>query len=314
VIQIPRGGGPSSELTSLSSEVWGFDQASNGDLYVDQVSRPMEILTLKPDGGDSQTILMTDTYVNTPGLVLPDGQVLFTSEAGGRRRVMAVRAGQNPTPLFQGSEETSGPLALVGKSEVAFLIGSEATRQLAIASTDGRSVRRLEKADGRTISSIAATPDGKTLYYAAGGTSTSVWAIDSGSGETRRIQAGSSVALDPQGNLIVQIVEKDSVRLERVPSSGGQAQPLSFSSFRLAPMPLTSNAVRGDGAIIKNISTPDSWLWSPVILFPDTGKVQRIPLSSFLDVHYAGWAPGGRVALFTLQTQASLWGLRPAGE
>jgi hypothetical protein len=119
------------------------------------------------------------------------------------------------------------------------------------------------------------------------------------------------VAVDPQGNLIIQIVEKDTVRLERVPHSGGQAQPLSFPDLRLAPMPFTSNAVRADGAIIKNISTPDSWLWSPVILFPETGKGQRIPLSSFLDVHHASWAPDGGIVLFTLQTHGALWRLRP---
>ena len=69
--------------------------------------------------------------------------------------------------------------------------------------------------------------------------------------------------------------------------------------------------MREDGAIIKNISISDSWLWSPVILYPDTGQVRRVPVSSFLDAHHLSWAPDGKILIFGLQTHASIWRLRP---
>jgi Tol biopolymer transport system component len=309
LVAIPRRGGRATELVSLTSEIWDVDVAQNGDLYIDQVARPMEIVSMDQDGGGQpHTILTSDTYVSIPAAVMPDGSVLFTSEAGGRRRVLAARPGQTPAPFFQTAEETSGPVTMVGKTDVAFLIGST-TRQLALSSYDGRNLRRLEQAHGSSITSLAASPDGQTLYYAASGI---IWAIGAGGGEPRRIQAGDSVAVDPRGSLIVQFTERDNSRLERVPLTGGQGQGLSFPDLRLAPTPFTSNAVRADGAILKNISTSDSWLWSPVILFPDTGKVQRIPLSSFLDAHHVSWTPDGKVLVFGLQTHGSIWRLRPA--
>ncbi|HET9385090.1 MAG TPA: protein kinase [Gemmatimonadales bacterium] len=307
LLEIPRRGGRATQLASTTSKIRGLDTAFNGDVYIDQFTRPMEIISMDPDGGQPRTILTSDTYVNIPAAVMPDGRVLFTSEAGGRRRVLAARPGQNPTPFIQTTEESSGPVALAGHADVALLIGPSVTRKLAIVSQDGRNVRRLEKADGRSITSLAASADGKTLYYAAEGT---IWAIARDGSDPRRIQSGHSVVVDPRGNLIVQLLERDTVRLERVPEAGGQGQALTFPDVRLALMPFTANAVRADGAIIKNISTPDSWLWSPVILFPDTGKVQRVPLPSFLDVHHVGWAPDGKVMVYGLQTHGSLWRLR----
>jgi len=307
LVEIPRTGGPATELISMTSAITGLDVAQNGDLYIDQAPRPMEIVSMDQDGGRPHTMLTSDTYVNIPAAVMPDGTVLFTSEAGGRRRVLAARPGQTPTPFIQTAEETSGPVTMVGTTDVAFLIGSPA--QLALASQDGRNLRRLEQAPGNSITSLAASPDGQTLYYAASGT---IWAIGAGGSESRRIRAGDSVAVDPRGSLIVQFTERDNVLLERLPFSGGEGQRLSFPDIRLAPTPFTSNAVRADGAVIKNISTSDAWPWSPVILFPDTGNVQRIPLSSFLDVHYVSWTPDGKVLVFGLQTHGSIWRLRPA--
>jgi Tol biopolymer transport system component len=308
LVAIPRRGGRATELISMTSEISGIDVARNGDLYVDQVPRPMEIVSMDPDGAQPHTILISDSYVNVPGAVMPDGSVLFTSLAGGRKRVLAARPGQAPAPFIQTAEETSGPITMVGKADVAFLIGSTA-RQLALSSHDGRNLRRLEQAHGSSITSLAASPDGQTLYYAASGI---IWAIGVSGGEPSRIEAGDSVAVDPRGSLIVQFTERDNSGLKRVPLSGGQGQGLSFPDIRLTPTPITSNAVRADGAIIKNISTSDSWLWLPVILFPDTGKVQRIPLSSFLDVHHVTWTPDGKVLVLGLQTHGSIWRLRPA--
>src|SRR5438876_788168 len=64
----------------------------------------------------------------------------------------------------------------------------------------GRIIRRLgEAAKGR--SGLAASPDGKTLYYSESG---SIWAIPAADGPARKLTAGDRVAPDPNGvDLIV---------------------------------------------------------------------------------------------------------------
>jgi Tol biopolymer transport system component len=175
---------------------------------------------------------------------------------------------------------------------------------------DGRIVRRLEKADGPSIQALAASPDGQTLYYAAAG---KIWAIASNNGQPRLIREGDSVAADPRGQyLIVQLNEKDNVRLVRVAPDGGSEQSLSFPGVRLAPVLMPSNAIRADGAILMTANASDSWFWYTAVLNPGTGKAQRITLPSFLDAIYPGWTAEGKILTFGAQTHAAIWRLRPA--
>lgn len=143
IVAIPRRGGPARELTSLTQPVWGINVAANGDIYVDQVLRPQEALLMDADGSRPQTIFTTTTnFLYIAPTVMPDGRVLFTATVNGRRRLLGARPRANPQPFVQTTEETSGPVVMVGSSEVAFLLGAGPAAQLAIASAaDGRIVR-----------------------------------------------------------------------------------------------------------------------------------------------------------------------------
>jgi hypothetical protein len=39
-----------------AGNVWGFDASANGDVYVDHISRPLEILSMKSDGSAAQVL------------------------------------------------------------------------------------------------------------------------------------------------------------------------------------------------------------------------------------------------------------------
>ncbi len=312
IVQIPRRGGPARDLTSVTQTVWGLDVGTNGDVYVDQVQRPQDALLMDADGGHPQTILTTTTnFVYVGPTPMADGRVLFTVSVGGRNRLLAAKPRENAIPFVQTTEETSGPATMVGSSEVAFLTGSGPARTLAIAAAaDGRITRRLDKADGPSIQALTASPDGQTLYYAAAG---KIWAMASNNGQPRLIHEGDGVAADPGGRyLIVQLNEKDNVRLVRVAAAGGPEQPLSFPGVRLAPVPMPGNAVRADGAILKTANASDTYPWYAAVLNPDTGTAQRIRLPSFLDTSYPGWTIEGKILSFGAQTHASIWRLRPA--
>ena len=79
------------------------------------------------------------------------------------------------------------PAALVGENLVAFLSGGVGQPPLiTIATTaEGRIVRRLEATRGIVPQSLAASPDGKTIYYVSAG---SLFAIGVEGGEPRKLR------------------------------------------------------------------------------------------------------------------------------
>jgi hypothetical protein len=281
--------------TGGMGEVWaraGLKAASRGR----NQSAPQAIFSSSGDVGSA--------------IVMPDGRLLFSVRNDGRSPVFIARPGETPKPFFQTTEETSGPVTMVGDSRVAFLIGSGKGRRVAIASAaDGWILRRLEKADGPSLLALAASPDGQMLYYAAGG---KIWAISSSDDPPQMTRQGDAVAVDPQGRyLIVQLNEKQSVRLVRVPLDGGPKQALSFPDLSLSALLLAPNAIGPDGRIIKTASYSDSWTYTLAVLNANTHKIQRIMWPSFLDVMYGGWTPSGRIVTFGAKMSGSIWRLRP---
>jgi hypothetical protein len=202
----------------------------------------------------------------------------------------------------------------VGDGEVAFLAGSAPNRTIVIASAaDGRIVRRLKGAKGAGATlSLAASPDGKTLYYAVSGT---VWAIPATDGEPRKISAGESVTTDPRGReLIVQQVEKDSNRLVRVPLAGGAESTIPLQGeLHLTWAPLSSRAVGKDGRIVLTVSAKDSWFWQTAILDPETGRIEKVPALQEADTYIPCWTADGRILAVAVPIRAAIWRFRPGG-
>src|SRR5262249_13810442 len=68
------------------------------------------------------------------------------------------------------TEETAAPITVAGPHSIAFAIGPEPHQTVAIADTsNGRISGRIAPGKGEIVS-LAATPDGKTIYFAAGHT------------------------------------------------------------------------------------------------------------------------------------------------
>ncbi len=315
IVAVPRDGGESLRtVMTLTMMPWWMDAGPDGSLYIDQVDRPGEVLRFAASGGAPERVAISQTYLLGAALPLPDGRVLFPSRAAGRDRLLVAAPGKDPIPLVDTQEETAWPATLVGNREVAFLAGTNPNRIIVVASlADGRIVRRLKGAKGAGSTwSLAASPDGKTLYYVASGT---VWAIPSTDGEPRKICAGDSVAVDlRRQELIVQLNEKEGIRLVRVPVAGGGPEkviPIG-GELRLTPSPLAPNAVGKDGRIAVAVSSTDNWFWQPALLDPETGKLERV-LTYPGDTYSPGWTADGRILSMTQPLRAALWRFRPGG-
>jgi len=96
-------------------------------------------------------------------------------------------------------------MAAAGPRGIAFTIGRARDGSIAVAETRrAASTSRIAPGKG-PISSMASSPDGKTLYFSASG---KIWAVPSAGGEPRLIRSGDGVVADPSGrSLVIGTVE-----------------------------------------------------------------------------------------------------------
>src|SRR5262249_342965 len=116
-------------LTTAPSQL---DLGRDGTLYADQLEISFELVRISPSGGDLEH-LAGGPVSDSAALPLPDGRVLFTSRTADRNHLMLAQSGKEPVLFVDTQEETSGPAAMVGQSQVAFMIGTGPDRTIAQA-------------------------------------------------------------------------------------------------------------------------------------------------------------------------------------
>ncbi len=201
-------------------------------------------------------------------------------------------------------------MALVGRDRVAFMLGSPPDQVLALASTsDGRIERRLEFISASDIESVAGSPDGRTLYFAASG---QVVALDLETDALSDLHPGAAVTIDPGGEYaVVALVEQDVIRLVKVLLADKRVEEIpNRSEFTFANDPLTPNAIARDGRIAVRIAQSDSWFWPTGILDPATGRIEQAWPDIDADMD-AGWDEDGRLIGVARYTNSRLWRFVP---
>jgi hypothetical protein len=316
VAEIARDGkSPPRTLFTLTTSIWFLDASrdASGDasIFVDQVDRPFEVLRFPVTGGIPE--LVVETSQGGSPVPLPDGRIVYAASVASRGTVMITRPGKNPTPLIETEEETQGPLALAGKELIALKIGKPGSgykdKVVALVSVaDGRVVQRLESTRGIGMGSMAASPDGKTIYYTS---DAAVWAVSVDGGAPRKIGSGENLAAHPNGREIVATRDEGTrVGLYRIPVNGGAAQRIPFNTDLLLNPTLSPAAIRGDGKIGITVLRPDSWWDELGILDPATGKVERLNVPYSGDAAAPAWTADGRMIASGLLIEGSLWRFR----
>ena len=297
ILSIPvDGSAPAQPLFTLTAPVYSLDTGADGGIYLDQLDRPVEVIRFPAEGGHVERIASVLKTATNDFAALPDGRAVWMEFVSGKTRLMLGEAGKEPVPFVNTTEETTGPLAAVGTSEVAFLIGPQPRHTIGIASlSSGRITSRIEFAKG-SITEIAASPDGNVLYCAAGG---DIWAVprqpSAHGGEPRRIRAGNFVTVEPDGQAIaVELREPPNTRLIRVPLKAGvpsgPEQEIPLAGPLKLGFGIDPGAVR-NGRLVAPGSTPTCY-WPPAIFDLATGKSERIPLDyTAVDFHHlaGGW-------------------------
>ena len=310
VLKIPRNGGtPSHMLLSSTGEIHFIDIANDGSIYTDVQGIRRAIAQFPAEGGASLRIGTLSDGAFDSMLPLADGRVVVEQNLAGRSRLVALEAGKDPVAIITTNEETAVPVTAINGGEIAFLIGSEPRRTIAVASLKtGRVVRRIVFDKG-PMNSLAASPDGKIIYCSAAG---SIWRIPE-SGQPQKICAGQSVAADPDGkSLIIKILQAPKARLLRVPLDGSASQEITLSGpFHLTFDPVSSAEIFHDGKMLVPLASLDDWFFVPGIIDLASGRMSRITTDQMGDYHAICWMPNGKVAALANEFTSTIWKFTP---
>jgi len=282
-----------------------------GGLFVAVRARPAELFTFSarvpPDRAPVrlETLPMVNARKSQTLVPLPDGRCLVSSRSGERDRMLVVQAGKRPYNLVDGDEETRPPATAVGTEHAALMMGPPSSPDIAIVNTsDGRLVRRF-KAPTSTISTLGASPDGRTLYYAAGG---SIWTLPATGGTATKLGDGDSFTVDEDtGDLVVKLDEGARMRLVMLKAGGGSPREITVrSELRLIPRPLVPGAIR-QGRLLLGSASADSWFWHAAMLDLKTGVLTKLAEPNPSDFHFVTWRADGVPIALGYGIDTALW-------
>jgi len=310
VISVPaRGRGPAQTLFTTTHEVWGVDSAPDGSVYACVTDLPAELVRRPADRDQAETVARFP-WVSDPDLiaVLPDGRVVLDLIYSGRSRLVVVEPGKGPVAMVATAEETATPVTVAGPREIAFVIGPVPRETIAVADTEtGRITRRISPRKGEIVS-LAASPDGGTLYFATGNT---IWSIPSTGGAVREIRSGNRVVVDSSGRaLLISIQESANMRLFRVPLDGSpEAEIPADAAYGLRYSHLGPGSWNADGRLL--VSLHETWFAAPAVLDTHTGRLQLLPSDKTSDYVSMAWLPDGRIMALRVGQRSTLWRFAP---
>ena len=220
---------------------------------------------------------------------------------------MLLESGKQPVQMVNTTEDNTGPLTAAGPTEVAFLIGPTPRKTIALAAVStGRITRRIAFDKGR-IDTMAASPDGGTIYCVAGGM---VWAVPVSGGAPRKIRAGDSIAVDAVVNaLFVVSMEHPQSRLFRVPLEGGAETEVPLTGPYRFGSPVNPGAAR-NGRFVSALGS-SRWYNPPGIFDFSTGRSTLIPLDYTGDFWHLAWTPDGNIIGEALGWNSTMWKFTP---
>jgi predicted Ser/Thr protein kinase len=303
VVAVPRtGNAPPETWLSGTQGTWYLDAGPDGSLYMDQVLEEPEALRFPAGGGRPERLLRPIAL--GPALVREDGEVLVSGVFAGHTRAAMGRPFGELTPVSETREEADVWIAKAGERGVAFSLGPEGKRIIAIASLpDGRIVRRLA-VPGGAIDGLASSPDGRRIFYVA---RQKVWSIPAEGGEPTRVGDGDSVAVGG-GGTVLQVNADDGFHLMRVPLTGGEPVKVPVASgAALTSVGLNPAAVGPGERLLLQVNEPHMWFYRMATVDLKTGRLDLIPVEFDGDIWYPGWTPDGKIVATGLEYGFSLW-------
>ena len=312
IVSVARDGNTVQTLLAVAARPRYLVEGESGTLYVGFAENAGDLLRFPASGGVPERLAAMPASLAMTPVEFPDGRLLVPGVVAGRRQLLVTGAEGELRPLLGSSEAAFPPVALAPSGVVAFLTGaSGAPPQLGIASiADGRLLKRYALPRGTVPAALAASRDGKTFFFADGGTISS---LDAATGATKPLCAGHGVAGDPTADeIVVQRNAVSGVQLVRVALATGVETPIPVTGpLKLAPATLAQGAIGPDRRILVAAISKDTWAPVPALLDPGTGSVTAVPVSYDGEIVATAWGRSGLVLGMGLGSRGEFWAFRP---
>jgi predicted Ser/Thr protein kinase len=312
IVAAARDGSGAQTLLSFSERPRYLAEGAGGTLYVGFSDSVAELLRVPASGGLPERLATAPASLVMTPVEFEDGRLLVPGLVAGRRQLLVTGESGDFRPFTGLSEPTFPPVALVGAQSAAFLTGPGGAAPLLgiVSRADGRLLKKHVLPKGAVPSSLTASRDGKTVFFADGGT---IWAVDVASGAAKTLCAGHGVAGFPDADdVLVQRNAATGVQLVRVGlASRAETPVLAAGPLKLAPAPLSGGAIGSGGRILVSAVSPETWLPAPAVLDPVTGALALVPVRSSAEILTASWGNGGTILAMALGTSGEFWSFRP---
>jgi hypothetical protein len=315
IVSAARDGAGAQTLLSFSDRPRYLAEGAGGTLYIGFSDGVAELLRIPAAGGLPERLATAPASLVMTPVEFEDGRLLVPGLVAGRRQLLVTGEGGDLRPFTGLSEPTFPPAALVGSHAAAFLTGPGGSAPLLgiVSRADGRLLKKHALPKGAVPSSLAASRDGKTIFFADGGT---IWSVDAASGAAKTLCAGHGVAGFPDtDDVLVQRNAATGVQLVRVSLTTGAETPvLAAGPLKFAPAPLSGGAIGPDGRVLVSAVSPETWLPSPAVLELATGALTLVPVRASGEILTASWGHGGTILAMALGTNGEFWSFRPKDE
>jgi len=312
IVSVARDGSVVQTLLTVAARPRYLVEGERGALYVGFAENAGDLLRFPTSGGVPERLAATPAGLAMTPVEFPDGRLLVPGVVAGRRQLLVAGAEGELRPLLGSSEAAFPPVAVAPSGTVAFLTGaSGASPQLGIASVaDGRLLKRYPLPKGTVPTALAASRDGKTFFFADGGTISSV---DAATGATKKLCAGHGVAGDPTADeVVIQRNVASGVQLVRLALATGVETPIPVTGpLKLAPAVFAQGAVGPDRRILVAAISQGTWAPVPAVLDPATGSVTAVPVSYDGEIVATAWGRNGLVLGMGLGSRGEFWAFRP---
>jgi eukaryotic-like serine/threonine-protein kinase len=307
-----NGSRPPRTIMGSTQRVSGLDMDGDGNLFVDQYEEPVDLLRVSPEQNTANWITQFPYAPTQNGslLCLPGERVVLPLPGTKGVRLMLIDGRGERIPLAGASEWASLPVTRAGPGQIACLIGPEPSPTIALITTDTQMITRRIPFDKGHITSLASSPDGRTLYCAA---DNMVWKIPISGGEPGPMRAGKFISVDPLGQyMIVQTVEANKSSLIRVPLNGGQEREIPLDG----PYGLESLAGIGpqsirNGRMLVSLTSSDQYHNAAGMIDLATGHVTRWKIDYAGAIIQLAWTEDGKITAFAVGLKSSLWKFQP---
>lgn len=319
IVAVPLDGGSAVRtLLMMTAPLHFIDAGADGSIYVDQQDVRLEVVRTTANGTAVERLVKSaiGPQYCSELLALPDGRVLFPTQAAGQSRLLTTIPGKEPKPFIGTTEESAPPMTTIGADQIAFLLGRSPNKVIGVASAaDGRLTRRIDVPGGAEITCLASSADGKTIYYISNRT---LWVLPSNGREPRKLTEADAIALHPKtGEIILQRSEPDGAHFFRFDAANGREQRIEIRAADGPPSVmalLSSAAIAPDGRIVVAIAPRDSWNYALGVLDPLSFSIKRVPMNYSGGLINPAWTSDGRIVFSGVPIQSSIWRFRPITE